>query len=255
MRIMLLSFLWFYSTALFSQSENSQNRYSKINWITYELNTKKKPLWKRSITPVVFGITALSINKTPLKQDIQQTIRTPFNGYTTALDDYIQYAPIVAMYSADAFKLKAEHSVWNQTKYLFISEVATGGIIQLLKYSLKIERPDQGANNSFPSGHTGQAFVAAQVLHNEFKNTQPILAYSGYLFAATTGTLRIVNNKHWLPDVLMATSISMLITNLVYHFEPLKNWNPLKNKTSEVSLQLYPTFNDQYTGLNIKFNL
>jgi hypothetical protein len=255
MKIILLSLFFFCFITLFSQTENSKNRYSKINWMTYELNTQNKPLWQKPIIPLVFGITAISINQSPLKQNIQNTTRKPFNGFTTSLDDYIQYAPIALMYSADAFKLKAEHSVWNQTKYLFISEVTTGGIIQLLKHSLKIERPDKSANNSFPSGHTGQAFVAAQVLHNEFKNTQPILAYSGYLFATSTGTLRIVNNKHWLPDVLMAASISILITNLVYHFEPLKNWNPFKTKKSDLYLRAYPTFNDQYSGLTIKINL
>jgi hypothetical protein len=221
----------------------------------YELNTTKKPLWKKSIIPLVSGITALSINQLPLKKNIQTTIRNPFNDYTTSLDDYIQYVPIVLMYSADVYKLKAEHSVWNQTKYLFLSEITTGGIIQILKHSFKIERPDQSANNSFPSGHTAQAFVAAQVLHNEFKNTQPLLAYSGYLFAVSTGTLRIVNNDHWLPDVLMAASISMLVTNLVYHFEPLKNWNPLKTKKSDISLHIFPTFTDQYNTLTIKINL
>lgn len=137
MKIILLGLFFFYFTTLFSQTENSKNRYSKINWMTYK---------------------------------------------------------------------KAEHSIWNQIKCLFISEVTAADIIQFLKHRLKIERPDQGPNNSFPSGHSGQDFVAPQVLHNEIKNTQLILAYNGYVFATSSGTLKIVNNKHWLPEVLRGRS-------------------------------------------------
>jgi len=255
MNAIILTLSIFCFTAVFSQSENTTKRYSKINWLTYDLNSSKKTLWKKTLIPLTLGITSLCINQLPLKQNIQNSIRTPFNGYTTLLDDYIQYVPIGIMYSADGFKSKAEHSVWNQTKYLFLSELTAGSIIQILKYSLKIERPDQSAKNAFPSGHTGQAFVAAQVLHNEFKNTLPLLAYSGYIFAVSTGTVRIVNNKHWLPDVLLGAGIGMLITNIIYHYEPFKNWNPFKKNKSDVILQLYPTFNDQYTGINLKLNL
>jgi len=251
--ILILSLFCF--TVVSSQSEKTTKRYSKINWMTYDLNSHKKSFWKKTLIPFTLAITALYINQLPLKQDIQSSMQTPFNGYTTSLDDYIQYAPIGIMYASDGFKLKAEHSVWNQTKYLFLSELTAGGIIQILKYSLKIERPDQSAKNSFPSGHTGQAFVAAQVLHNEFKTTQPLLAYSGYIFAASTGTLRIVNNKHWLPDVLLGAGIGILMTNIIYHYEPFKNWNPFKTNKSAIALQLYPTFNEQYTGINLKLNL
>ena len=223
MKIILLGLFFFYFTTLFSQTENSKNRYSKINWMTYKLNIQKTRLWKNTILPIVFGVTTISINQTPLNRNIQNTIRIPFNECRTSLDDYIQHPPIALRYSADAIKLKAEHSIWNQIKCLFISEVTAADIIQLLKHRLKIERPDQGPNNSFPSGHSGQDFVAAQVLHNEIKNTQPILAYNGYVFATSSGTLIIVNNKHWLPEVLRAARISMQITNILYHIEPLKN--------------------------------
>lgn len=255
MKTFTLIVSFFCSTFLFSQTDSIKNRYSKINWATYELNTKKNPLWKKSILPLSLSISALSINTLPLKQDIQNSIRAPFNGYTTTLDDHIQYIPIGLMYTADAFKLKAEHSVWNQTKYLFLSELAAGGIIQILKHTLKIERPDQSSNTSFPSGHTGLSFVAAQVLRNEFKNTQPFFAYSGFVFAVSTGTLRIVNNRHWLPDVLLGAGIGILVTNIIYHYEPFKNWNPFKKNKSDLSLQFYPTLNDKFTGINIKLNL
>lgn len=253
MKFVFLTIFIFSFLGVFSQTDSP--RYAKLNWTTHNLNTPKKALWKTSILPLSFSVTALFLNTPSLKENIQSSIQAPFNNYSTTVDDYIQFAPIGFLYTADAFKLKAEHSIWNQTKLLVLSELTTAGIIQILKYSFKIERPDKSEANSFPSGHTGQAFVAAQVLHNEFKSTQPLLAYSGYLFAVSTGTLRIVNNRHWLPDVLMSAGIGMLITNLIYHYEPFKNWNPFKTKQTNTSLQLYPSFTDQFTGLNIKLHL
>jgi membrane-associated phospholipid phosphatase len=250
-------FLFFLnSIILFCQEDSLTKHYSTINWTTHQLNTIKKPFWQKSITPLILITTALSINNLPLKQTIQQKIRAPFNGYSTHLDDYIQYAPIAVMYGFDLYKTKAEHHVWNQTKFLFFSEVLTGITVFGLKYGLGIQRPDSSSYTSFPSGHTAQAFVTAQVLHNEFINTNKLIAYSGYLFSSATGLLRIVNNKHWLPDVLLGAGIGVLMTNIIYHFEPLKNWTPKFIKTNkDLSLQFYPSFNNTFIGGHLTLNL
>ncbi|HIP35384.1 MAG TPA: phosphatase PAP2 family protein [Crocinitomix sp.] len=241
---------------LFGQTDSLSSRYDRINWTFYELNSPKKPLFKKSVIPLVLTTAALSVNHFPLKQTIQDEIRAPFKDYTTNIDDYIQYAPIGIMYGADFFKLKAEHHIWNQTKFLFMSEALTGIVVFSLKYGLGIQRPDSSAYTSFPSGHTAQAFVAAQVLHNEFKNTNKTIAYSGYLFSTSTGVLRIINNKHWLPDVLLGAGIGILMTNIIYHFEPLKNWTPkFIESNKDLSLQFYPSFTNDYVGGHLKFNL
>ena len=79
------------------------------------------------------------------------------------------------------------------------------------------------------------------------------LAYSGYLFATTTGVFRVLNNKHWVGDVLVGAGIGILVTDLVYRFEPLKNWNPFKNKKTKVIMS--PTYTDNKFGLyaNLQF--
>lgn len=240
----------------FGQTDSVSNRYYKINWVEHNLNTRKSAIWKKSLLPIGLAVTSLSLNEITTKTKLQDQILAPLNGYSNHIDDYIQYVPLGILFSADAFKMKAEHSVWNQTKYLFFSEVITGSIVLSLKYGLKIERPDKSAFTAFPSGHTSFAFVGSQVLYNEFKNTNKLLAYSGFLFSIPTGALRVVNNRHWVPDVLMGAGIAMLVTNLVYHFEPLKNWTPkLFKKQKDVSLQFHPNFSDQYVGGNLKLNL
>lgn len=256
MKYLVILFLSFPSFFGFNQSDSSSTRYNKINWSQYNLNTAQHPIWKKSILPLCLVFSSLSLNQQTTKQNLQNKILSPFNGYTNHIDDYIQYTPIGILYSADIFKIKAEHSVWNQTKFLFISEAITGGIVLGLKYGLKIERPDGSAFTSFPSGHASQAFVTSQVLYQEFKNTNKLLAYSGYLFSISTGGLRVINNKHWVPDVLMGAGIAVLVTNLVYHFEPLKNWTPnFLKKQNNLSLQFYPSFSNYFVGANLKLNL
>lgn len=103
----------------------------------------------------------------------------------------------------------------------------SASITQALKKITKKERPN-GSPNSFPSGHTTFAFTNATVLFNEFRETSPVLAYSGYAFSTTTGIFRMLNNKHWLSDVLAGAGVGMIVTVFVYHFEPFKNFNPFK---------------------------
>ncbi|MES2590117.1 MAG: phosphatase PAP2 family protein [Bacteroidota bacterium] len=240
----------------------SLKKYEKINW-TAENNLFKKPkLFKKIIAPTALAVISISLNTIETKTYIQNQIRKPFNGYTTSLDDYLQYMPIVELYTFDLCKFKAQNSIWNQTKYLAISEIITCGIVQSLKYSLKIQRPNNGSFNSFPSGHTSQSFVGSQVLFNEYYQSNKLIAFSGLAFSISTAGLRVVNNQHWLPDVLMGAGIGILVTNIVYHFEPLKNWNPWNKKKCQLlkterkrrkySTSFYPTFRENYMGINLK---
>lgn len=251
--------LIFLPTLLFGQTDSLSKRYDKINWYQYDLNSPKKKVWKQLIIPTILIGTGLSINQYPIKLDLQNQIRKPFNGFTTKAEDYLQYGPLAILWSANLLKFKAEHSIFNQKKNLIISEVITGAIVFGLKYATHIQRPDSSNYHSFPSGHTAHAFVGAQALYHEFKNTNPVIAYSGFAFAFATGGLRIVNNKHWLPDVLVGAGIALLTTNIVYHYEPLKNWHPFhKHKSIETTLnhlEFHPTVSFNYVGANLKLSL
>jgi membrane-associated phospholipid phosphatase len=125
-------------------------------------------------------------------------------------------------------------------------------VVGSIKRITNEERPN-GGEHSFPSGHTSTAFVMATMLFHEFKDTKPALAYSGFAFATATGVLRVLNNAHWVSDVLVGAGIGIIITDLVYRFEPLKNWNPFKNK--KVHAFISPSYLNNTFGLyaNIQF--
>lgn len=200
---------------------------------------------KRQIVPISLITAGALLNIGDVKYTIQENLPTT----NTRIDDYLQYVPVAEMYLADILGCPSKNSVFDQSKYLVISQIVSGALVGVLKYTVSIDRPN-GEPHSFPSGHTARAFVSATVLFHEFKETSPLLAWSGYVFATTTGVLRLTNNEHWLPDVLVGAGIGILATNLVYHFEPLKNWQPFKKKKD---VAFTPIIGPSSAGLYVRF--
>lgn len=224
--------------------------------ITYSSQKSQKSFLKQSIVPLTLIGTGLIVNYSNGflgKENLQEEIQNRFPDFETNADDFLLFVPALTMYTADLFKVKSKNDVFTQTKYLVIAGLANNLITIGLKNLTKEDRPNDWVHYSFPSGHTSNAFVMATVLHHEFIDSSPWLAYSGYLFATTTGVLRVLNNKHWVSDVLVGAGIGILVTDLVYRFEPLKNWNPFKNKNSQVFVS--PSYNNNRVGLyaNIQF--
>ncbi len=208
-------------------------------------STRSVSLLYKSVVPASLIGAGLLINNSQFERDLQEDLRARVGeDFHSDLDDYLPYAPIAEMYLADLLGVKSRNHWFDQTKYLVISNLITAGITHGLKRITLKERPN-GAPYAFPSGHTSFAFNNATVLYREFNETAPLLAFSGYAFATTTGIYRMLNNKHWLSDVLLGAGIGMLVTELVYHFEPFKAFNPfLKSK----SVTLVPRIDQQVYG-------
>lgn len=192
-------------------------------------HTKPVTTLKRSIIPVTLIGLGLIVNNSNFEKDLQTSLRNKVgNDYEFRIDDYLKYVSIVEMYASDFLGVKAKNHWFDQTKYLLISNLISASITESLKMITHKERPN-GAPYSFPSGHTTFAFTNAAVLYNEYKDASPVLAYSGYAFAATTGSFRMINNKHWLSDVLAGAGIGIVSAELVYYFEPFQHFNPFAN--------------------------
>jgi hypothetical protein len=58
------------------------------------------------------------------------------------------------------------------------------GMVYPLKSLTKVKRPDNSSNNSFPSGHTAQAFLAAQFFKKEFGRRYPWVSVGMYTIAS-----------------------------------------------------------------------
>lgn len=197
------------------------------------LQSKAKPGFiRKTVLPVSMIAVGVLISKSAFERSVKNEVQDALgNNFHTKIDDYTRYAPIVQLYAADAFGVKAKNHWFDQTKNLAISYIITDFVINSLKDNVHKIRPDvEMGDGSFPSAHTAQAFTTAAVLYEEFKDTSPLLAYSGYAFATATGTMRIMNNAHWFSDVVVGAGIGILVTKLVYMLDPIIKWNPFKKK-------------------------
>ncbi|WP_420601741.1 phosphatase PAP2 family protein [Flagellimonas sp.] len=200
-------------------------------------------LLKKLVVPGLLTGTALVFNNSSFEMELQPKVN---RNLSTNIDDYIRFAPLAGMYIADGLGIKAENHWFDQTKNAAFSLLLTQLITTSLKVNIDKERPNGANNEAFPSGHTSLAFASATILYEEFKNTEPLLAYSGYAFALTTAYLRMAKNKHWFSDVILGSAVGMAVTKLVYHFDYLFTWNPFKNSEK---LVIAPNFD--YTGAGL----
>lgn len=212
---------------------------------------KSKVLIKKSIIPLSLIGFGVITNKSKFEKVLQKNLRKRVGeNYENRIDDYILIAPVIQMYSADILGVKSKNHWFDQSKYLIFSNLISSGITNRLKSLTNKSRPN-GSNHAFPSGHTTIAFTNATVLYNEFKESTPLFAFSGYAFATATGSFRMLNNKHWVSDVLVGAGIGILVTELVYYFEPLKSFNPFK-KIHRINF--IPTISKDNYGLYFTYN-
>lgn len=217
---------------------------------------QQKTFLKQSIVPLSLIGAGVYVNYAGGalgKENLQENIREAFPDFETSAEDFLMFVPVITMYTADLLKVESKNDAFTQTKYLGVALVANNLITFGLKNITKEERPNGEDELSFPSGHTSNAFVMATVLFHEFRDSSPLLAYSGFLMAATTGTFRVLNNDHWVSDVLVGAGIGIIVTDLVYRLEPLKNWNPFKKK--QMKAFIGPSYFDKRPGIyaNIQF--
>ena len=149
-----------------------------------------------------------------LRNDYAQEFHRPF-------DNYIQYAPAAVMLGMKAFGVKGRSDWGRMIASDALSMAIMAGVVQTIKHTTNVMRPDGTDNHSFPSGHTATAFMTATMLTKEYGHISPWIGMGAYSFATATGLMRIANNKHWLSDVLTGAGIGIISTELGYYLADL----------------------------------
>jgi membrane-associated phospholipid phosphatase len=126
----------------------------------------------------------------------------------------------VLMYGLDLAGVKGRNGWVNQTFIIVMSQAINGALTTAIKELTKIERPDHSNDNSFPSGHTSVSFAMAEVLHQEFKEKSVWISVAGYSVASAVGVMRMLNNRHWLSDVVAGAGFGILSVKLTYLLYP-----------------------------------
>ena len=228
----------------------AQIQNDSIVVITNSALPKKRPFLKQLIVPASLIAGGVLLNRRQFEKSVNKNVLfTVGPNFKTNIDDYLRYAPIAEIYVGDALGLKAKNHWFDQTKNLAISIIVTDFITAKIKKLSQKTRPN-GATiaHSFPSSHSSFAFTNATVLYEEFKDSSPAFAYSGYGFAAATGSLRLMNNAHWLSDVMVGAAIGIVVTKVVYLLDPIIKWNPFKHTDGFVVL---PNVDSEGYGLYI----
>lgn len=215
-------FLVLISVLLFNQQSFGQQDTSALD--------VKNPLLPKLVVPATLILSGVLLTGSETEKGWQTNIRKGLgDDYHFKADDYIQYIPYAQIYLGDIVGIKAKNHWFDQTKNIFLGGMVTLVVTHSLKRGVGKERPDGSSNHSFSSGHTATAFLGSTILYHEYKESSLLYASSGFLFSTSTGGLRVMNNRHWVSDVLAGAGIGILVGNLIYHIEPLKNFNPFKN--------------------------
>ena len=150
-------------------------------------------------------------------EDMRNSRTRLLTNFHSEIDNYTQFAPAVLALGLNVAGVEGRS---NLGRFAVSSALAYGimaGIVNPIKYGAKEMRPDGSTRNSFPSGHTATAFVSATILHKEYGLTRsPWYSIAGYGVATATGVMRVLNNRHWVSDVLSGAGIGIFSTELAY---------------------------------------
>jgi hypothetical protein len=213
--------------------------------VEYKLNPKELIVPAGLIT--IGTIASLTEN-----YDIIRFSRSSNHPKSTPLDDILQYSTVPALFLFDLVAEEKHHPI-DQIFLMALSYGITTVPVKLLKDNYEVLRPN-GEPHSFPSGHTAKAFIGAHIIYKEFKDSNKIIAYSGYALGTVTAVARVVHNKHWVSDVLAGAGIAILSTELAYLiYFPVRNWITEKaNRKFGENTVIAPIVSPDVMGLQLK---
>ena len=182
-----------------------------------------------------------------LRNDYMKSFHRPFDNYT-------QYLPGAVMLGLKTAGVDSRSSWGRMLASDAFSVAIMGTVVNTMKYTTHVTRPDGSNDHSFPSGHTATAFMTATMLTKEYGHISPWIGIGSYTIASGTGLMRMANNKHWLSDVLTGAGIGILSTEFGYYIADLLFKDKgIRHFSQDESFNKYdkPTFIGLYLGVNI----
>ena len=165
------------------------------------------------------GLIAKS-EKTAFRQDYNNPntkIRLIKTNFHNEIDNYTQYVPLALTIGLKIAGVESRSDWPRFWASSAASAAIMAGLVNGIKYTTSEMRPDGSTRNSWPSGHTATAFLAATILHKEYGLTRsPWYSVGAYTLATATGVMRVLNNRHWISDVLSGAGIGILSVELGY---------------------------------------
>lgn len=174
--------------------------------------------------------------------------------YRNHVDDVMQFLPGVVMLGLKTVGVESRSSWSRMITSGAMSAAIMGAVVESVKLTSNVERPDGTDNHSFPSGHTATAFMTATMLSKEYGHISPWISIGSYSVATATGLMRVVNNKHWLSDVLTGAGVGIIATELGYWItDKLFKERGITHHEKDYKFDMMqrPSFLGIYVGMNI----
>ncbi len=205
---------------------------------------------------IAYGVSSFVIH--PVRQFdyyIHDRIERSSPNFNTKAESYFLITPVVMVYGLDLIGVEGKNTFIDRTALLGLSGGFLGVTELVTKYTTHRLRPNKTDYLSFPSGHTGLAFMGAEFLAQEYSAKSPIYTVIGYAAAVTTGIFRMYNRDHWFSDVVAGAGFGILSTKAAYLVYPyLRNLLTHKDKNGR-STMIMPTYQDGTPGLAFAMQL
>lgn len=206
----------FLVTVFFCRNAYPQNR----DEMTMKENRKQATLLLIPAALITYG--SLSHFLTPLQElntDIRKGVQS-INTGNTGIDDKVQYLPVAGFVALEVSRLEARGDRAERLIALLLAHGFMGTSVLCVKDNFRKLRPDLSSFNTFPSGHTATAFVAAELLRHYYWDSTPLCGIAAYAVAASVGFARIYNDRHWFGDVLAGAGVGIISARLAILFAP-----------------------------------
>jgi membrane-associated phospholipid phosphatase len=203
--------------------------------------------------PLLITTTGVLLISSSIKRAQTDWYNSKINGRIGpfSVDDYLIFGPNALVFGLNFAGVKAKHSFKERLLVTTMANAISVGIVNGLKYTTRIIRPDKSTRNSFPSGHTAFAFTGAQLMHEEYGQNSIAYSIAGYGIGASVGGFRMINNRHWLSDVVAGAGIGMLSTKLAYRLLPWANKKIFKKN----NLAIMPIYLPKGAGFSMALGL
>lgn len=179
---------------------------------------------------VALPVATAGLALIPIDHHVREAVNTNLPGFEAKFDDYMQYLPWAAHLTMGLCGVKGV----SKNRYQVVTADAFAAIMMAavvngLKYTVNRTRPN-GANASFPSGHTATAFTGATLLAHEYGHRSVWIPIAGYTVATATGVMRVLNNRHYVSDVIVGAAVGILTAELAYWATDaiFKDWKVFK---------------------------
>ena len=122
---------------------------------------------------------------------------------------YVQFGSAVGLWAVGRYVVPPADGGSRTNKYsevgfdLLRAQILSGVLVQGMKVSFQRDRPS-GACCAFPSGHSAAAFAAAAVLERHLGYRLSWPAAVGATYVATS---RLVDNRHFMSDVIFGAAV------------------------------------------------